>query len=483
MIPAKAGFVTTITSIIPSDRGSANASERNVQKSDEESIGMLQGDLGSAGCKVTKLLDGGDATRRWNGALDPHPILIAQCSTTEQVSAALVATRRAGQSIAVHNGGQDWVGRSLRDGSVVLDLSAMTSIEIDAEGQEAVIGGGVTARLLNEAAGERGLAAVIGTDGAIGMPGLFLGGGYGPLMTRFGLACDNLLSAEIVLLDGRVVRCDAEQEPDLFWALRGGGGNFGIVTSARLRLHDVTALVGTFVFAWTEARIIMEAYAELMTRAPAELFGVAVLVLGHGGSPIVVVSLVWTGEPEKGNAVMSEFAAAGSPIMTKTEDMSGNALLALNDGKLVQGRGYDVGTRWFSTLSLDAIDKLIAGFDERTSPLSSIIVHHCHGAATQVPATATAFGMRQPHFTALIYSAWEPASSDGAQHREWTVRLMASLASMSLPGGYANLLTDTRSVQIAHAYGPNASRLAQLKQRYDPEGVFQAIPLPTKAAR
>jgi FAD/FMN-containing dehydrogenase len=444
----------------------------------EDGIEGLRSDLVSAGCRLAKLAGGGDAMRRWNGALDPHPILVAQCSTAEQISAALRAVRRAGKPVSVHGGGQDWVGRSLRDGSVVLDLSAMTSIGIDAARREAVIGGGVTARLLNEAAGEHKLVPVIGSDGAVGMPGLFMGGGYGPLMTRFGLACDNLLSAEVVMADGTIVHCDADQEPDLFWALRGGGGNFGIVTSARLRLHQLSTVVGTFAFGWADARAVMAVYGDMMGRAPAELFGAFVLAVGPGGEPVVVVSLVWTGE-QQSKAVMAPLMEAGRPLMAKTEPMEASALLTLNDGKLAQGRAYDVGTRWFSVLSSEVVDALLAAFEERTSPLSSIIVHHCHGAATQVPATATAFGMRQPHFTALAYSAWEPASTDSVSpHRRWMRGLMERLAPLSLPGGYANLLDDQASAQIAHAYGPNASRLTQLKRRYDPDGIFRAIPLP-----
>jgi FAD/FMN-containing dehydrogenase len=185
------------------------------------------------------------ATRKWNGALDSNPALVARCTTGIQVSEAIRAVRHTGFRASVHNGGQDWNGRSLRNENLVIDLSGMTAISVDAERQEAMIGGGVTTEQLNRAAGEHGLAAVIGNDGAVGVVGLILGGGYGPLMTRFGLACDNLLSAEVVLPDGEIVRCDASQHQDLFWALRGGGGNFGVVTSARIRLHALqTALAG-----------------------------------------------------------------------------------------------------------------------------------------------------------------------------------------------------------------------------------------------
>jgi hypothetical protein len=439
----------------------------------------LRSKLVSAGCTLVDPSDAGDATRRWNGALHPEPLLIACCRTAEQVSYALRLVHEAGRPVTIHNAGQDWTGRSLRDGSVVLDLSSMSSISIDATKHEATIGGGVTAGRLNAAAAEHKLVAVIGNDGAVGMAGLFMGGGYGPLMTRFGLACDNLLSAEVVLPDGRIVQCDENHEPDLLWALRGGGGNFGVVTSARIALHDLaTALVGNVVFPWPDAHVALQSYAELMNEAPAELFGSAVLAVGPGGGPMVVVSLVWTGAEEQGRTIVADLAAVGTPIVAKADVIPSKAILSLTDGKLVQGRGYDVGTHWFTALSADMINTLIAGFETRTSPHSCVIMHHCHGAATAVPADASAFGQREPHFTALLYAAWEPASADPTAHHAWKAQLMADLAPAALPGGYANLLADTSVEQIVGAYGPNSAKLRRLKHYYDPDGVLQAIPLP-----
>jgi uncharacterized protein (DUF1778 family) len=192
---------------------------------------------------------------------------------------------------------------------------------------------------------------------------------------------------------------------------------------------------------------------------------------------VIVISLVWTGERAAGEAIIGDVAAAGHPIVVRAEPMVANDLLSLTDGKLAQGLGYEVATRWFGTLTPETIDVLLAAFEARTSPLSSIIVHHCHGAATQVVANATAFGMRDPHFTALIYAAWEPPLADAELHRIWARSLDAELAPTSLPGGYANLLPDRASDRIAHAYGPNASRLARIKNRFDPRGVLRAIPL------
>jgi FAD/FMN-containing dehydrogenase len=314
------------------------------------------------------------------------------------------------------------------------------------------------------------------------MTGLMLGGGYGPLMTRFGLACDNLLSAEVVLPNGAVRNCDDKQDTDLFWALRGGGGNFGVVSSARLRLHAPgNVLAGNIIFPWANVREALAKFTELMFHAPAELFGAAVLSEGPGGMPVVVILLVWTGEIEAGKTIAAELAAIGKPVVVKIEPMQASKILSLTDGKLAQGRGYEVATRWFRTLKPETIRALITAFEARTSSTSSIIIHHCHGAATQVAPNATAFGMREPHFTALIYATWEPMADDGTAQKDWAHRLNSTLARTALPGGYANLLPDTAADQIAHAYGPNASRLAALKAQFDPATVLRAIPLPPAA--
>jgi FAD/FMN-containing dehydrogenase len=447
----------------------------------DDQLTFLRVKLLAAGCELPIAGNAGwePATRKWNGALDSNPALVARCTTGIQVSEAIRAVRHTGLRTSIHNGGQDWNGRSLRNDNLIIDLSGMTAISVDAERHEATIGGGVTTEQLNQAVGEHGLAAVIGNDGAVGVVGLTLGGGYSPLMTRFGLACDNLLSAEVVLPDGEIVRCDASQRQDLFWALRGGGGNFGVVTSARIRLHALqTVLGGSVVFRWPDAPAALQRFGELMLSAPAELFGAAVLSIGPTGQPVAVISPVWTGDAAQGEAIVAEIVAAGTPLLAKVSPMPANELLSLTDQKLPQGRGYEVATRWLATLSPAAVDAILSAFEARTSPLSSIIIHHCHGAATEVAAEATAFGMREPHFSALIYAAWTPATGDAGSHRQWARKLAADLASNALPGGYANLLSDGAADQIRGAFGPNGSRLAQLKEQIDPDALLRAIPLP-----
>jgi hypothetical protein len=444
-------------------------------------IAVLQNQLSESGCitHAPGSKEYAQATRLWNSAVERKPALVAACSETNHVRAALLAAQAAGLPVSVRNGGRDWVGRALREDGLVLDLTPMHHCSVNVEAVEATIGGGVTAAHLNAAAGRHALAAVIGNDGAVSMAGLLLGGGYGPFMTRFGLASDSLISAELVLANGTVASCDETRNSDLFWAVKGGGGNFGVVTSMRIRLHKIGQVMsGSIAFPWGDAPVVLERFSGLMQSAPDELAGAAILAVGPVGKPLVVVTPTWSGDPGRGRQIVSEIDSFGTPIFSKVGLMAAAELLALTDGKLVSGLGYEVATRWLPDLPPEVVSTLIAAYDDRTSPLSSIILHHFHGAAARIASGATAFGMRRPRFTALIYAAWEPNDVNATGHRLWAQDLSSKLSRWALPGGYANLLADNAREQIGSAYGPNAQRLLGLKDRFDPGGSFSAIPLP-----
>jgi len=411
--------------------------------------------------------------------VERKPALIAACSNTTQVRAVLLVAQTSGLPVSVRNGGHDWVGRALNDGGLVLDITSMRQCSVDPQALEATIGGGVTIADLNAAAGEHALAAVVGNDGGVSMAGLLLGGGYGPLTTRFGLAADSLTAAEVVLADGNITRCDATHNSDLFWAIKGGGGNFGIVTSMRVRLYRVgQVLSGSIVFPWRDARAVLQGFSALMHSAPDELSGAVILSVGPDGNPLVLVIPTWSGDRERGQQIVGEIARFGTPVLNKAWSMAAAELLALTDRKLVSGRGYEIATRWLANLPPDVVSTLITTFEDRTSPFSSIILNHFHGAGARIAPEATAFGTRQPHFIALINAVWEPARVDATVHRRWAQSLSSKLSPWALPGGYANLLNSDASEQIRSAFGSNAQRLLQLKRRFDPSKLFSSIPLP-----
>jgi FAD/FMN-containing dehydrogenase len=421
------------------------------------------------------------ALRLWNGAVRRRPALVVPCLSAAEVQTTLMAARDHGAAVSVRGGGQDWVGRALRDGGLVIDLSGMRTVAVDVAAKQATVAGGATAADLCNAIEGSGLAAVTGNSGDIGMAGLVLGGGYGPLQTRFGVASDSLLGVEIVLADGRIVTADAAENSDLFWALRGGGGNFGVVTTMRLRLHTAdTLMCGTILYPWDQARDVVRGYGAFLKSAPAELGISLVMTVGPGGEPMLVAAPVWSGDPADAAALMHHLQGFGTPLMSKIVPMTVGGLIASLSEQLPAGRHYEVATRWFDDLSHDVIGALIAGFETRTSPLTRVVLHHFHGAGVEVAPDATAFGMRRKHFTVLIYSAWDATDAENAAHHQaWTASLSQDLEPLALPGGYGNLLAPESTRQTARAFGDNGTRLRAVKHKFDPDNVFSsAIPLP-----
>ena len=237
----------------------------------------------------------------WNGAVHHQPGLFAVCETSADVQAAVRSAREQGLPLSVRGGGHDWAGRALRHNGLVIDLSQMRRVDVDAETSVATIQGGATANDVISASEPHGLVAATGGWGTVGMVGLTTGGGYGPLTSRYGLALDNLLGAEVVLAGGRLVDCDARENPDLFWALRGGGGNFGVVTSMRVRLHPIRQVLGgTMLFPWSQAESVLGGYAELIANAPDELSVLGGVVSAPDGSPMVLLAPMWSGEARQG---------------------------------------------------------------------------------------------------------------------------------------------------------------------------------------
>jgi FAD/FMN-containing dehydrogenase len=403
------------------------------------------------------------------------------CETSADVRAAVRSAREHGFPLSVRGGGHDWAGRSLRQGGLVIDLSHMRRVDVDPGASIATIQGGATAVDVSSAVVPHGLVAATGNCGSVGMVGLTTGGGYGPLTSRYGLALDNLLAAEVVLADGRLVHSDEHQNPDLFWALRGGGGNFGVVTSMRVRLHPIRqVLAGMMLFPWSQAESVLRGYAESIAEAPDELSVVAGVLPGPDGSPLVFLAPMWSGDSKRGEGLMGRVRQLGTPVVDQVKPITYLEWVGMFAAAAPVGRHYAAKTRSVAQLTPAVISTLIAGGQQRSSPLSGIIIHDFRGAATRVPLTATAFGLRQEHFMVEIIAAWErTAGNDGENHLQWTQTLSENLAPHALPGGYPNMLGPDDHEQTAQAYGPNIGRLQQAKRRFDPDGVFtSAISLP-----
>lgn len=466
-------------------------SRPDVDRSAEVSAALLV-DLRST-ISSSRVLTGGPEYARsvtlFNGAVDIRPAVVVRCATTADVQAAVRAAGEHGVPVSVRGGGHDFWGRALRPGGLVIDLADMRGVRVDADRRVAAVEGGALSSDVVAAAERVGLTAVTGTAGAVGMVGITLGGGYGPLTGRFGLAADNLLGAEVVLADGSRVDTDAEHEPDLFWALRGGGGNFGVVTSARIRLHPVpTVVTGTIFYPISQAPRVLADLGEILQGGPDELTVDVGLLPSTDGTPAVYVAPTWSGNLDQGaaeNGPVHALTRLGTPLLVDIGRTARSTGLAATDAMFPVGRMGAFRSRNISGISASITDVLVQGAHAFTSPFSAILLHQFHGAAARIPLDSTAFGRREPHQMTELISLWEKGDDiaddrdGGARHLRWVEQLHAALEPFSLPGGYVNFLGPETPDQVAHSYGPNTERLLAIKSAVDPDSMFVGTPLPS----
>ncbi|MCM0674443.1 FAD-binding oxidoreductase [Micromonospora phytophila] len=417
------------------------------------------------------------ATRLWNAAVDRSPALVARCVDADEVALAVRVARQCHLPLSVRCGGHDWAGRALRDGGLVLDLTALRRVDVDPAAGVVTVGGGATAADVLAVTGPHDLVVATGVVRAVGMAGLTLAGGYGPLCGRYGLALDNLLGAEVVLADGRRVTADAEHDAELYWALRGGGGNFGVVTSLRYRAHRLpAALAGMIMFPLEQAPAVLRGHRELLAEAPDELTVMAGFLGGPQGEPLVFVFPIFSGpDAAAGGPWVDRLRALGTPVVDQVAPLPYDAVLRMFDGGMVDGNHYLLRTRWLPELTDAAVEVLVDAARRISSPFSALALHHFHGAASRVGIGDTAFGLRAEHLLAEVIAVWPPGDDAGA-HRDWAERTCAALAPHALPGGYPNLLAPDETDRVRLAYGANWERLRRAKRRYDPRGVFSAVP-------
>jgi FAD/FMN-containing dehydrogenase len=421
------------------------------------------------------------ATAIWAKPVGPMPRAVAHCQTPQEVQAAIRAARDCHLPLSVRGGGHDWAGRALCDG-IVIDLSAMNGVIVGSDHRTAQISGGARASDVLAVTDPLGLAAVTGSCSSVGMTGLTLGGGYGPLIGRFGLALDNLLAAEVVLADGRIVTATHDNEDELFWALRGGGGNFGVVTAMQYRVHDLPGVSsGMLLFPFNEARAVLEGCVDIAASAPDELTVQLGLVGGPDGTPLVMIVPTWCGLPEQGEARMTPFFRLGTLVAGAVRAMAYGASLAVFDPFLVTGQRVFMETCWLPVLDSRGIDIFIRAMATAVSPGCAIVTHEFRGAASRVPADATAFGIRRDHVLVEILASFVDRSEprDEHSHRQWVQATLGAFSALALPGGYPNLFTSGDVERAAKSYGRNVDRLLKVKRQYDPDNVFcSAIPLP-----
>jgi FAD/FMN-containing dehydrogenase len=416
-----------------------------------------------------------EARRVHNGLVDRRPALIARCHGTADVVDAVRFARETGLEISVRGGGHNVAGRAVTEGGLMIDLSPMKGIRVDPAARTLRAQPGVLWRELDREAALHGLATTGGLISTTGIAGYTLGGGLGWLMSKFGLATDNLLGVELVTAAGEVLEVTDDSNPDLMWALRGGGGNFGVAASFEYRLHPLETIYGGLVAHPFEAAkevltFVRESAGELSDDASVA----AGLVHAPDGSGMKLAAylLFHTGELEQAQAEFQPFLAFRTPVVTQVGPMPYPVMNTLLDDAYPRGALNYWKSTFISSLDDALIDSLVAAYAEVPSPMTAILFEYFHGAVTRVGSTDTAVPHREESFNVLIPGEWlDPGDSPRNIH--WTQETFALLEPFRAGRRWLNYLDDDDTVDaVRMAYGPNYERLARIKREYDPDNVF-----------
>lgn len=416
-----------------------------------------------------------DARRIHNGLIDKRPSLIARCGGTADIVDAIALAREAGLEISVRGGGHSVAGRAVTDGGVMIDLAGMKGIYVDPEARTVRAQGGVTWAEFNRETAAHGLAVTGGQISTTGIAGLTLGGGLGWLTGIHGLAADNLLSVELVTADGEILNVTADSHPDLFWALRGGGGNFGIATWLEYRLFPLTQIVGGLIaYPIDRGGDLLRFYRERTQSAPDEL-GIS-CVLAHApdgsGMKLAALAICHAGSREAAERDLAPIRAFGTPVLEALGPMPYPAINAILDAGYPRGALNYWKSSFVRELSDGLIDEATARFATTPSPMNAVLIEHYHGAVTRVGVTDTAVPHRETGYNLLLPTIWtDPADTDA--NVAWTRETYEAFRPYLREGRWLNYLSDDDQADaVRAAYGPNFDRLTEVKRRYDPDNVF-----------
>ncbi|WP_063773494.1 FAD-binding oxidoreductase [Streptomyces rubellomurinus] len=425
-----------------------------------------------------------DETRAvWNGLHDRRPAHIARCRTATEVSQALRYAAAAGLDVTVRGGGHHVAGSAVADGTLMVDVSPMRAVTVDVHARVAVAEGGCRLRDLDTVTAPYGLACPTGTVADTGLGGLALGGGYGWLARRWGLTCDHILAAQVVLADGSIIDATEHSHPELLWALRGGGGTFGVVTRFTLRLRPVgQVLYGAGVHALDDAPDALAAYRAYTGRQPVDLHTVA--RLGHAGDqpwvpehlrggPVLLLLAVWSGDPEDGPAQAASLFDEIPPAAQVARAMPYPHLQALGDDTRPKGHRYSTSAAYLDDLPGDAVRQLVEAARENPSPRCSIDLEYLRGAIADVPEQDSAFPGRAAPYQLTVSAHWTDPGQD-AEHLAWSRATADRTRPFGTGGGYLNHAERGAGRSAREHYGPDRyARLAAVKKAYDPTNLLR----------
>jgi len=423
-----------------------------------------------------------EARTIWNAMIDKRPAVIARCSGVADVMRSVEIAKEQNLLLSVRSGGHNIAGNALCDGGLAIDLSGMKSVHIDPHARRAYIEPGATLGDFDHEAQAFGLATSLGINSTTGVAGLTLGGGFGWLTRKYGMTVDNLVSVEIVTADGQRLWANAEQNADLFWAVCGGGGNFGIVTLFDFKLHPVgpDVMSGLVVYPFEQAKSVLNHYREYVKSIPDDLSVWAVLRKAPPlpflpqevhGTEVVIFAFMHAGDIEEGKRLVEPLRHFGKPV---GEHIGVNPFTAWQqafDPLLTLGARNYWKSHNFAELSDGAIDTVIEYVGKLPSPQCEIFIALLGGEANRVAADATAYAHRDVNFVLNVHGRWDEADQDEACV-SWSRDFFDAATPYAMGGVYVNFMTEEETDRIGSAYGPNYDRLAEVKQKYDPDNLF-----------
>jgi FAD/FMN-containing dehydrogenase len=448
----------------------------------EQVVGQMAAEL--RGEIMTPASPAYDETRAiWNAMIDRRPGLIIRCADSDDVARAVKFASENGLLVSVRGAGHNIAGNAVADDALMIDLSGMKSVEVDPANRRARVQPGATLGDVDAATQAHGLALPVGINSTTGIAGLTLGGGFGWLSRKYGLTIDSLVAADVVTSTGERVTASEDENPDLFWGLRGGGGNFGIVTSFEFRLYPVgpEVLSGLIVHPFADAGNVLREYREFVATAPEELS--AFLVLRKApplpflpeevhGTEVLVIAALYAGDMSEGERAMKGLREIGKPIADAIAPHRFVDFQAAFDPLAAPGSRNYWKSHNFAELSDGAIDVILSYGEKLPTPQCEIVVAHLGAATGRVPSDATAYAQRGAEFLINLHTRWDDPGQDD-ECVAWARELFDSFAAFASGGVYVNFMPEDERERVAAAYGANYARLVELKNKYDPENFFR----------
>ena len=410
----------------------------------------------------------------WNAMVDRHPALIVRCAGAADVISSVNFARTNNVPVSVRGGGHNVAGSAVCDDGIMLDLSRMKSIRVDPVSRTARAEPGVLCGEFDRETQGFGLATTGGICSETGIAGVTLGGGFGWLMRKYGLALDNLMSVDIVSADGQLRKASSTENADLFFGVRGAQSNFGVVTSLKYQLHRVgpTVLAGMALHPLEKAREALKFYCEYNSKAPDEMSTSASLLTSPDGHPMLAILACYVGPSEAGEKVVQPLKEFGPPVGDMIQPMPYVKFQTMFDGGNPRGRYNYWKMHFLREFNDDAIDRLVEGFKGVTSPYSTVLIEHLEGAVSRVRKDETAFSHRTAPYDIVIMPKWtDPLESE--KHVKWADELWKAMQPFSSGGVYVNALGNEGEERVKAAYGTNYERLVALKNKYDPTNLFR----------